>query len=109
MVVGDELQGISGSPGMATGRARIITDPRHAQALEPGDVLVAPLTDPAWTPLFLPAKVIVIEVGAPMSHAMIVSREFGLPCVTGVADATTRIPEGALLQIDGNTGIITVL
>ncbi len=78
-------------------------------ALEPGDVLVAPVTDPAWTPLFVPAGGVVVDVGAPLSHAIIVSRELGIPCVVSATDATKRIPDGATIEIDGDTGAVTII
>ena len=77
--------------------------------LEPGDVLVAPLTDPSWTPLFVPAAGVVVDVGAALSHAIIVSRELGIPCVVSATDATKRIPDGALVRVDGDTGVVTIL
>jgi pyruvate,water dikinase len=106
---GDVLTGVPGCPGRARGRARIILDPADPSALEPGDVLVAPITDPAWTPLFVPAAAVVVDVGAQVSHAVIVSRELGIPCVVSVQHATRRIPDGALLEVDGTTGTVTVL
>ena len=108
-VAGDVLKGDGGSAGIARGRARIVLDPSDARGLNPGDVLVAPLTDPAWTPLFLPASAVVVNVGALMSHAVIVSRELGIPCVVAVANATDRITDGAMLEVDGTTGTVTVL
>jgi pyruvate,water dikinase len=78
-------------------------------ALEPGDVLVAPITDPSWTPLFVPAAAVIVDVGAPLSHAIIVSRELGIPCVVSVTDATRKIRDGALVRVDGDTGAVTVL
>jgi phosphohistidine swiveling domain-containing protein len=108
-VVGDVLSGVPGCPGEATGRARVVLDPADPLALEPGDVLVAPLTDPAWTPLFVPAAAVVVDVGAQVSHAVIVSRELGIPCVVSVTDATRRIPDGALVRVDGTTGAVHVL
>ena len=108
-VVGDVLSGVPGSPGVATGRARVILDPADPLALEPGDVLIAPITDPAWTPLFVPAAAVVVNVGAQVSHAVIVSRELGIPCVVSVLDATQRIPDGALVTVDGTTGTVTVV
>jgi pyruvate,water dikinase len=105
---GDELRGIPGCPGRATGRARVVLDPSDPTALEPGDVLVAPITDPAWTPLFVPAAAVVVDVGAQLSHAIIVSRELGIPCVVSVTDATERIPDGALVTVDGDSGTVTV-
>ena len=107
--VGDELQGLPGCPGIARGRARVVLEAADPFALEPGDVLVAPMTDPAWTPLFVPAAAVVVDVGAPLSHAIIVSRELGIPCVVSVNEATRRIPDGALVEVNGDTGVVTVL
>jgi pyruvate,water dikinase len=84
-------------------------DPADAVDLEPGEVLVAPITDPAWTPLFLPSAAVVVNVGALMSHAVIVSRELGIPCVVSVEEATSRIPNGALVEVDGTAGTVTIL
>jgi phosphohistidine swiveling domain-containing protein len=106
---GDVLRGDPGSSGVARGRARVVLDPADAFALEPGDVLVAPLTDPSWTPLFLPASAVVVNVGALMSHAVIVSRELAIPCVVAVDRATERIPDGAMVEVDGTAGTVTVL
>ncbi|HWM18252.1 MAG TPA: PEP-utilizing enzyme [Ilumatobacteraceae bacterium] len=107
--VGDELRGLPGCPGVAEGRACIILDPNDPFALEPGDVLVAPITDPSWTPLFVPAAAVVVDVGAALSHAIIVSRELGIPCVVSATDATRRIPDGAWIRVDGGAGVVTVL
>ena len=71
--------------------------------------MVAPITDPSWTPLFVPACGIVVDVGAALSHAIIVSRELGIPCVVSATDATKVIPDGALVEVDGDTGQVTVL
>ena len=109
VAAGETLRGDSGSPGIARGRARIVLDPADANGLSPGDILVAPLTDPAWTPLFLPASAVVVNVGALMSHAVIVSRELGIPCVVAVPNATERIADGAMLEVDGTAGTVTVL
>lgn len=106
---GAVLQGSAGAPGRATGRARVLTDPANPGALEPGDVLVAPLTDPSWTPLFLAASAVVVEVGAAMSHSMIVSRELGIPCVVGIDDVTRLVADGTKLEIDGQAGTVTIL
>ena len=106
---GDVLNGLPGSPGTATGRARVITDPADPRGLEPGEILVAPLTDPAWTPLFLSAAAVVVDVGAPMSHAVIFSRELGVPCVASLTGGSTRIPDGALIAVDGGTGSVEIL
>ena len=103
------IQGMGGSAGVATGRARVIVDPSDPRGLEPGDILVAPITDPAWTPLFVPAAAVVVDVGATMSHAVIVSRELGIPCVVSATGATSRIPDGAEIKVNGDTGTVTIL
>lgn len=106
--VGDVLTGAAGSAGIATGRARVIMNAADPMALEPGDILIAPQTDPSWVPLFVPAAGVIVNVGAQGSHAMIVSRELGIPCVPSVADATELIPDGAVVTVDGNAGTITI-
>ena len=105
---GSVLSGAAGSGGRATGRARIVLDPTDPSGLEPGDVLVAPQTDPAWVPLMVPAAAVVVNTGAQGSHAMIVSRELGIPCVVSVADATRLIADGAMVTVDGTAGTVTV-
>jgi len=108
VTVGLVLTGAAGSGGTATGRARVILDAADPADLEPGDILIAPQTDPSWVPLFVPAAGVVVNVGAMGSHAMIVSRELGVPCVASVADATDIIPDGAIVTIDGNAGTVTI-
>ena len=107
--VGEVIKGLPGCLGVARGRARIVTDPADPGDLVPGDVLVAPITDPSWTPLFVPAEGVVVDVGAVMSHAVIVSRELGIPCVVSATDATRRIPDGAIIEVDGNSGEVTII
>jgi pyruvate,water dikinase len=107
--VGDVMAGMPGCPGAAEGIARVVLDSNDPFALEPGDILVAPITDPSWTPLFVPAAAVVVDVGAPLSHAIIVSRELGIPCVISATGATRRIPDGARVRVDGSTGMVTVL
>ncbi|MBK9179009.1 MAG: phosphoenolpyruvate-utilizing protein [Acidimicrobiales bacterium] len=109
LAAGGTIQGMAGCPGVAEGRARVVLDPADPSALEPGDVLVAPLTDPAWTPLFVPAAAVVVDVGALVSHAVIVSRELGIPCVVSATAATRTIPDGAWVRVDGTNGTVTVL
>lgn len=106
---GDVVQGVPGCPGQYVGRARVVLDPTDPGDLQPGDVLVAPNTDPAWTPLFMACGAVVVNVGAAISHAIIVSRELGLPCVVSATDATLRIPDGALIDVDGDTGRVTIV
>ncbi len=107
--VGEVLQGVPGCAGIVRGRACVILDPADPGELEAGDILVAPQTDPGWTPLFMPAGGVVVNVGGQISHAIIVSRELGLPCVVSVTDATTRIPNGALIEVNGDTGQVTII
>lgn len=107
--VGAVLTGSPGCAGVARGHVRVVLDPDDAGDLMPGEVLVAPLTDPAWTPLFLPAAAVVVNVGALMSHAVIVSRELGIPCVVAVEDATRRLTDGMLVEVDGAAGTVTVV
>ena len=107
-VTGDVLKGVPGCPGTVTGTARVVLDASEPGALEPGDILVAPITDPAWTPLFMAAGGVIVDVGGQISHAIIVSRELGLPCVVSVNDATRRIPDGATVTVDGDAGTVTV-
>jgi rifampicin phosphotransferase len=107
--VGDVLTGKAGCSGVARGRVRVVLDPGEAMDLEPGEVLVAPITDPAWTPLFLPAAAVVVNVGALMSHAVIVSRELQIPCVVSVDDATVKLRDGMVVEVDGTAGTVTVL
>jgi pyruvate,water dikinase len=106
---GDELAGIAGCAGVARGRARVVLDVGDPAGLEPGDVLVTVATDPSWTPLFVPAAAVVTNTGAPASHAVIVARELGIPCVVSVHEATRRIPDGALVEVDGDHGVVRVL
>lgn len=106
--VGEVLQGAAGSPGVATGVARVILDPFDPTALGPDEIMVAPTTDPSWTPLFMSAAAVVCNVGAVASHAAIVSRELGVPCAVSVIDATSRIPDGATVTVDGSSGSVTI-
>jgi len=106
---GDVLVGAPGCAGVVRGRARVVLDPSDPAGLEPGDILVAPNTDPSWTPLFVPAGGVVVNVGAMNSHAVIVSRELGVPCAVSVVDATKRIADGAMIELDGGAGTVTIL
>lgn len=101
------LEGAGASSGRATAVARVILDP-HGARLEPGEILIAPSTDPGWTPLFLTAGGLVMEMGGPMSHGAIVAREYGIPAVVGVANATQAIRTGETITVDGSGGIVTL-
>ncbi len=80
----------------------------HGARLEPGEILVAPSTDPGWTPLFLTARGLVMEMGGMMSHGAVVAREYGIPAVVGVPGATDRIETGATITVDGSAGIVSI-
>ena len=100
---GGVLAGIPASGGTVSGPARVVLDPTGAH-LEPGEVLVAPSTDPGWTPLFLTASGLVMEMGGAMSHGAIVAREYGIPAVVGVPEATERIATGKRSPSTGPPG-----
>ena len=99
------LAGSPASAGTVTAAARVILDPVGAR-LEPGEILVAPSTDPGWTPLFLTAGGLVMEMGGANSHGAVVAREYGIPAVVGVADATTLISTGQRVAVDGGAGTV---
>jgi pyruvate,water dikinase len=105
---GDVITGSPVSPGVAEGIVHVIFDPRGAQ-LAPGEILVCPGTDPAWTPLFLAAGGLITEVGGMMTHGSVVAREYGIPAVVGVHKATTRLKDGQRIRIDGTAGKIMIL
>ncbi|MCL4180775.1 MAG: hypothetical protein KJ072_23885 [Verrucomicrobia bacterium] len=100
------LQGQPVSPGLARGPARIVLSPDQFDHVRPGDILVARGMDPGWTPLFGRAAGLVMEVGGQLSHAAVVAREYGLPAVTGVTDATIRFEEGEEIIVDGLSGVV---
>lgn len=105
---GETLVGTGGAHGVVTARARIVSGPSAFADLEPGEILVCPSTDPAWTPLFSIASGVVTEVGGVLSHAAIVAREYGIPAVLGVLDARDRITTGDLITIDGTRGTVSM-
>ncbi|MEO5779231.1 MAG: PEP/pyruvate-binding domain-containing protein [Arthrobacter oryzae] len=99
------LAGTPASAGTATGKVRVITDPVGAR-LEPGEILVVPSTDPGWTPLFLTAGALVMEMGGVISHGAVVAREYGIPAIVGVPDATTLLHTGETVVVDGAAGTV---
>ena len=105
---GDTLTGLGVSPGSAKGRARVAFDLSEVSELEPGEIIVCSTMDPSWVPLFMIAGGVVCDIVAPASHAAIVSRELGVPCVVSVRDASRRIPNGSLIEIDGRSGTVSV-
>jgi len=103
-----QLGGLGASPGVATGVARVIRNPEEFGKLDNGDILVAPFTNPIWTPLFAIAGGVVTEVGGMLSHGAIVAREYGIPAVMGIPGATELVQEGQMIAVDGNKGIVHV-
>ena len=104
---GNVLKGDGASAGVATGRVRVIRDLHSGARLDPGEILVAPHTDPGWTPLFLTAAAVITEVGGVISHGAVVARELGLPAVVNVAGATTLLKDGEIVTVDGTNGIVS--
>jgi rifampicin phosphotransferase len=106
--VGDVLKGIAASPGSVTGKARVIHGPNEFAQMRHGEILVARITTPAWTPLFALAAGVVTDVGGPLSHSSIVAREYRIPAVLGTGAATERLRTGQHVTVDGDAGIVTL-
>jgi len=104
-----DLTGTGVSSGMAEGTARVILDPADGRALREGEILVAPSTDPGWTPIVARAGGLILERGGMLSHGAVVAREYGLPAVTNVADATRVLRSGQRVRIDGASGVVSVV
>jgi pyruvate,water dikinase len=105
---GKSLAGSPVSPGIVEGLIRVVLDPRQSN-LRPGEIMVCPGTDPSWTPLFLTAAGLVMEVGGMMTHGAVVAREYGLPAVVGVDQATRKLITGQRIRLNGSTGRIDLL
>jgi pyruvate,water dikinase len=103
---GDVIRGIGASPGKVTAPARVITGPDSFDRMQPGDILVAKITTPAWTPLFALASGVVTDVGGPLSHSSIVAREYHIPAVLGTGVATERIASDQHVTVDGDAGTV---
>lgn len=106
---GPQLSGLPSNPGRVTGIARVLRSPHEGARLQPGEILVAPSTDPGWTPLFLLAAGLIMETGGYLSHGAIVAREYGIPAVLNVPMATQRIPDGSTITLDGGQGVVQLL
>jgi pyruvate,water dikinase len=102
------IQGSPVSPGSVEGRVRVVLDPRQAGLL-PGEILVCPGTDPSWTPLFLSAAGLIMEVGGMMTHGAVVAREYGIPAIVGVDQAVTRLKTGQVIRMNGSSGQIVIV
>jgi pyruvate,water dikinase len=103
------LTGLPVSPGITTGKARVILRADTDEQVLAGEILVAPFTDPGWTPYFVTAAAVVMDQGSILSHGSIVAREFGIPSVVNVGHATEIIKTGQTIQVDGNRGIVKII
>ena len=104
-----ELHGFAASPGIAEGVARVLMNANDIGLMQDGEILVCPVTNPSWGPVFGKIRATVSDIGGTMSHAAIVAREYGMPAVVGTGAATKRIKTGQRLRVDGNTGVVTIL
>jgi phosphohistidine swiveling domain-containing protein len=101
------LEGLGASAGVAQGTARVLRDP--SDRLEAGEVLIAHVTDIGWTPLFAGAAAVVTDIGGALSHAAVVAREYGIPCVVSTQEATTVLQTGQLIEVDGTAGTVVTV
>jgi pyruvate,water dikinase len=106
--VDGELSGVPISPGVVQGRVRVLHSASEKKLLS-GEILVARATDPGWTPLFINARGIILEIGGALQHGAVVAREYGIPCVSGLDDATSKLKDGQLVEVDGSNGIVRIL
>ena len=106
---GDMLKGVAAGAGSVTAVACVVHGPEDFGRMKTGDVLVAAITTPAWTPLFARAAAVVTDVGGPLSHGSIVAREYGIPAVLGTGEATKRIRSGQRIRVNGDTGVVEIL
>ena len=97
------------SAGTIEGKAKIISDPGNIEKLNKGDILVTKATNPAWTTLFLSIGGLIMETGGPISHGSVVAREYGIPAVTGIKEATSKLKDGQLVKLNGERGTVKVL
>jgi pyruvate,water dikinase len=105
---GDVITGVGASSGQVSAPARLLHGPDDFASMQPGEVLVARMTTPAWTPLFAMASGVVTDVGGPLSHSSIVAREYGIPAVLGTGVATQRVSSGQQVKVDGDAGTVTL-
>jgi len=99
------LVGAAVSAGVARGPIKVLNNPFEKE-VQPGDILVAVTTDPGWTPLFIDAAAVILEIGGQLQHGALVAREYGKPCVSGIQDVTTRFEDGQFVEVDGDAGVV---
>ncbi|MGL5414122.1 MAG: phosphoenolpyruvate synthase [Clostridium sp.] len=102
------LKGVGASSGKVKGVAKVINDP-NKEEIKKGEILIAPFTDPGWTPLFINAEALVMEIGGMLTHGTVVAREYGIPAVVGVKDAMSKIKTGDIIEVDGDNGTIKII
>jgi len=105
----NQINGYAASPGVVEGTARVLKNVNDIGLMQEGEILVCPVTNPSWAPVFGKIKAAVSDIGGTMSHAAIVAREYGMPAVVGTGQATHRIKTGQKLRVDGDSGIVTIL
>lgn len=103
-----DLLGDPISPGKIRGKAKVLKTPYEKQ-LEPGEILVTKATEPSWTPIFVNAAGVVLEIGGPLQHGAIIAREYGIPCVSGIDDIPNILSDGDLIEVDGSNGTVRVI
>ncbi len=103
MLVGEAI-----SPGIIRGRVKVLNTPDE-KPIHPGEILVARTTDPGWTPLFINASAIILEIGGMLQHGALVAREYGKPCVAGIISATEKLKDGQLVEVDGSNGVVRII
>ena len=103
-----ELLGEGIAPGVVQGKAKVLESP-YDKPLEQGEILVCRASEPSWTPIFINAAGVVMEIGGPLQHGGIIAREYGLPCVSSIDQATKLIKDGDLLEVDGSNGIVKIV
>lgn len=103
-----DIVGEAVSPGRVTGVAKVLSTP-YEKPLEKGDILVAKATEPTWTPIFINASAVVMEIGGQLQHGAIIAREYGIPCVSSIDQATTIIKDGDLIEVDGSNGVVRII
>jgi pyruvate, water dikinase len=104
----NKLYGVAASPGEVTGTARVVRSVDELSQLQEGEILVCPMTEPAWSLVFATITAAVSDIGGIMSHSAIISREYGLPAVVGTGNGTTRIKTGDTISVDGTSGVVTI-
>jgi phosphoenolpyruvate synthase/pyruvate phosphate dikinase len=104
----EAISGLGVSAGVVEGRVRVVVDPSFAE-VEPGEVLVTSTTDPSWASIMFLSSALIVDIGGPLSHAAVVARELGVPCVVNTRTASSVLRTGDLVRVDGNTGSVEVL